>query len=182
MNKNIIRGTLFLVFVLAFCATVGLTLWSYGLHAGLLSTEPKTDDKFLGWMLSLVVGELVAGIVMLWQDVFGLRVASDPGAFEDIKGKLTKVETTISKLERESEPIEIGTLQERLTQVEASISDLKRQLKNVREDIYCSQCGRQIGTLNAALPGSRTIGCQICSGITRVNVTDTGGMSTEQVR
>jgi hypothetical protein len=155
MDKKKIRRILFIVFIVAFSATIAMTLWSYGLHAGLFGSQPEKEDKYLGWMLAAVILELVAAVVVLWTDVFGLR--------GDVKSP------------------EIGALKKRIAKIEDSISDLSRVHIPRTEKIQCSLGGKPLTEIDAAIPGTRDIACPACLGKTRVQVGEDGKVSTSQL-
>jgi hypothetical protein len=154
MRTDKIRWVLFIVFVSAFVATIAMTLWSYGLHAGLFGAQPQMEDKYLGWMLGAIILELVAAVIMLWKDVFGLS--------------------------SRAQSAEINKIHSRLDDIDEAILSLKRVRTPRNETIQCSVCGRTIAEIDVSKPGSREIACSICGGGTRVKIDENGSITTSR--
>jgi len=84
------KATLFVVFVLIFLATAGVTLWGT-LAQWRASVDGKPREfEHLGKLVVAVIIESAGCVVALWKDLFGLRDGGTPGtrrirlAFEEM--------------------------------------------------------------------------------------------------
>ena len=99
--RHRMRITLFVLFVATFGLTVVATIWAFLLQAGAFGTPSVTEVKHLGTLITGVIVEVVAGVIALWYDLFGLRqtqaTAEEQPVPEYFERKLTNCVVAIRK-------------------------------------------------------------------------------------